>query len=80
LLGLLTFTVEGRGSGPGWGTKIPGATWPKREKKKEENNFIHSKQHQQVGILPHVISKYDSQLLRKANTVILELIKPKFKS
>ena len=41
-LGLLTFTVEGRGSGPGWGTKIPGATWPKREKKKEENNFIHS--------------------------------------
>ena len=42
LLGLLTFTVESRGSGPGCGTKIPGATWPKREQKKEENNVIHS--------------------------------------
>ena len=32
-LGLRTFTAEGPGSIPGWGTEMPQASWPKEIKK-----------------------------------------------
>ena len=37
-LGLLTVTVEGLGSIPGWGTKIPQAMPMQQKKKKEKKN------------------------------------------
>ena len=37
-LGLLTVTIEGLGSIPGWGTKIPHATPMQQKKKKEKKN------------------------------------------
>ena len=36
-LGLHTFTAEGTGSVPGWGTKIPqAAQWGQKKKKKKQ--------------------------------------------
>ena len=35
-LGLCTFTAKGQSSIPGWGTKIPQASWRGWKKKKDE--------------------------------------------
>ena len=57
-LGLLTVTVEGLGSIPGWGTTIPQATMmqQKKKEKKQEHELTASANLPLVNFYPYLLS------------------------